>query len=230
MDSDFWYHKGVVLNQKGKNESALNCYKQALKLNNSHTPSIFNLACNYEKLKNYPEAKSWFVKAIAVKDDWPDAYYGLALTCIRLSQTQEAVDAIEKAILYQADEVTNQVLYVRALCYKVNTENAKSLEAYRVIMKDEKSIFDFQNMIAKFNEQMRRKVTGNEDLVTLPWRVDMYTQFKSLNLLSEFNPARYIDLWPYFTTGSGWNIDEIDKVIDLLLKVRFFNRFDSDAL
>ena len=32
MDSDFWYHKGVVLNQKEKNEAALACYKQALKL------------------------------------------------------------------------------------------------------------------------------------------------------------------------------------------------------
>ena len=42
-------------------------------------------------------------------------------------------------------------------------------------MKDETTIFDFQKMIAKYNEAMRRKVTGNEDLVTLPWRVDMYT-------------------------------------------------------
>ena len=47
---------------------------------------------------------------------------------------------------------------------------------------------------------------------------------------SEYNPTRYIDLWPYYTSSSGWNIDEIDKVIDLLLKVRFFNRFDPDSL
>ena len=86
MDSDFWYHKGVVLNQKNHNKAALDCYNQALKLNNSHTPSIFNLACNYEKLKEYAESKSWFLKAIAVKEDWPDAYYGLALTCIRLEE------------------------------------------------------------------------------------------------------------------------------------------------
>ena len=84
MDSDFWYHKGVVLNQKEKNEAALACYKQALKLQSDHTPSIFNLACNYEKLQQYDEAKSWFLKAIQVKDDWPDAYYGLSLVCIRL--------------------------------------------------------------------------------------------------------------------------------------------------
>ena len=149
MDSDFWYHKGVVLNQKNKNESALNCYNQALKLNNTHTPSIFNLACNYEKLGQYEDAKSWFEKAIAVKDDWPDAYYGLALTCIKLNQTQEAVDAIEKAIIHSGQNVEAQVLYVRALSYKVNRDNEMALKAYRVIMKDEKTIFDFQNMISR---------------------------------------------------------------------------------
>ena len=62
MDSDFWYYKGVVLNQKGRKwyDSALACYKQALELNKDHVPSIFNLACNYEKLEQYPEAKEWF--------------------------------------------------------------------------------------------------------------------------------------------------------------------------
>ena len=75
-----------------------------------------------------------------------------------------------------------------------------------------------------------RKKHMTEDPVGLPWRIDMYTQFKSLNLLSDYNPNRYIDLWPYFTSETGWNIDEIDKVTDLLMKVRFFNRFDSDAL
>jgi tetratricopeptide (TPR) repeat protein len=62
MDADFWYYKGVVLNQKGRKwyESALACYKQALQLDKDHTPSIFNIACNYEKLENYTEAKAQF--------------------------------------------------------------------------------------------------------------------------------------------------------------------------
>jgi len=53
MDSDFWYHKGVILNEKQTvtDESALNCYKQAYKLNKKHTASTFNLACSYLKLK-----------------------------------------------------------------------------------------------------------------------------------------------------------------------------------
>ena len=33
MDPEFWYHKGVVLNQKNETDSALKCYQQALSLN-----------------------------------------------------------------------------------------------------------------------------------------------------------------------------------------------------
>lgn len=122
MDSDFWYYKGVVLNQKGRKwyDSALECYKQALELNKNHTPSIFNLACNYEKLEMYPEAKQEFKKAIEVDAAWPDAHYGLALTCIKLKQYQEAVDAIINAVKYSGQSVTPHVLYLRALAHREN--------------------------------------------------------------------------------------------------------------
>jgi CRP-like cAMP-binding protein len=39
-----------------------------------------------------------------------------------------------------------------------------------------------------------------------------------------------IDLWPYYDAYEGWDHDQMGKVISLLHKVRFFNRFDSDAL
>lgn len=91
LDENYWYHKGVVLNQKQLkndkgtvdfNRSALNCYQQALKLNPKHKASIFNLACAYEKLKDYRNAYDWFNRAIKVDDEWPDAHYGLVLCCL----------------------------------------------------------------------------------------------------------------------------------------------------
>ena len=122
---------------------------QALALKSDHTPSIFNLGCNFLKIKDYPEAKKWFSKAISVtvKTPMPDAYYGLCLTCINLGETQEAVDAIEKAIEVSGSEVSNQLKYSRALAYKVNGDLDKALDAYRVIMKDDESIGDFFKMI-----------------------------------------------------------------------------------
>ena len=49
-----------MLNQKSQAESAVQCYRQALKIDEKHLPSIFNLACNLEKLKEYDEALKWF--------------------------------------------------------------------------------------------------------------------------------------------------------------------------
>jgi len=84
LDADYWYHKGVVLNQKQENEYALNCYKQALELNPNHKASIFNLACAFEKLGQYEQALEWFKHAINVDEKWPDAHYGLTLCCLKL--------------------------------------------------------------------------------------------------------------------------------------------------
>lgn len=56
LDSDYWYHKGVVLTGMNENDFALNCYRQALLLKQDHEPSIFNLACSYEKLEKYEDA------------------------------------------------------------------------------------------------------------------------------------------------------------------------------
>ena len=32
QDSDFWYHKGITTGQKNEMQTAIDCYKQALKL------------------------------------------------------------------------------------------------------------------------------------------------------------------------------------------------------
>lgn len=124
MDSDFWYYKGVVLNQKGRQwyESALSCYKQALLLDKDHIPSIFNMACNYEKLKCYPEAKEQFLRAIQAQERWPDAHYGLALVCIKLNQFEEAVKAAENAVKWSGRTPASHVLYMRALAYRENRQ------------------------------------------------------------------------------------------------------------
>ena len=106
-----------------------------MKLNQSHTPSIFNLACNYEKLEDFPKAKKWFLHAIKVKEDWPDAYYGLALTCVRLYEYEEACKYIELAVKWSGDNITPHVLYSRALCHRQNVNNELAQKHYQVIMR-----------------------------------------------------------------------------------------------
>ena len=86
----------------GENEYALNCYKQALKLDPNHLPSRFNLACAFEKLKKYEDASKEFKHAISVDQKQPDAHYGLALCCLKLEKNEDAVRNIENAVKYSA--------------------------------------------------------------------------------------------------------------------------------
>ena len=113
-----------------------------------------------------------------MREDWPDAYYGLTLTCIELEQTGEAVNAIEKAIHYtDPNNVPTQILYVRALAYKVDNQLDKALEHYKVIMKDENTIWDFYKMIQKANEEIRMQ-NQMADPASLHWEVDLLNTFK----------------------------------------------------
>ena len=109
LDSDYWYHKGVVLTGMNENDYALNCYRQALLLKQDHEPSIFNLACSYEKLEKYHDAHQSFTAAIECRENWPDAHYGLALCCLKLKRNQEAVNHIENAKKWSIEEYENKV-------------------------------------------------------------------------------------------------------------------------
>jgi len=72
------------LSQKEQSNSALECYIQALKIDRDHLPSIFNLACNYEKLNKLGSAKEQFLHAIEVNPTWQEALFGIGLVCIKL--------------------------------------------------------------------------------------------------------------------------------------------------
>lgn len=107
-----------------ENEYALNCYNQALILNKDHKASIFNLACAYEKLSKYEEALGWFLHAIDVQKDWPDAHYGLALCCLKLKRNQEAVEHIENAKKWSIEEFKTK-MHKR---YKRQQQKIKEME------------------------------------------------------------------------------------------------------
>jgi CRP-like cAMP-binding protein len=68
----------------------------------------------------------------------------------------------------------------------------------------------------------------SDDLGSINWHVDLYSHFKDLGLVRKMDYD--VDLWPFYDKKQGWNRDKIDHVIDLLKKVRFFNRFDDESL
>ena len=69
-----------------------------------------------------------------------------------------------------------------------------------------------------------------DDPASIEWRVDLYASFFHKNLLPKYHASHNIDLWQYYTSYNGWSIDKADLIIDLLRRVRFFNRFDFESL
>lgn len=96
-------------------------------------------------------------------------------------------------------------------------------------MKDEKSIWDYLNMIQKINADIHLR-NKNVDPASITWEVDLFHSFKTAGLLKEYAPQHYIRFWDYFEPGEGWQFDKVPQVLNLLQKLRFFNRFESDQL
>lgn len=170
-----------------------------------------------------------FEKAIKVQEDWPDAYYGLTLTCIELGLTGQAVSAIEKAISFTKGEIPSQIKYVRALAYKVDNQLERSLAFYQEIMKDEETIWDYMRMLQGINQELRKQ-NLSPDGAKLVQEIDLFHSFTQKGIVQAYDEKLYFNLWSYYTAGEGWNFDKVPQVLDLLKKLRFFNRFEPDQL
>lgn len=93
---------------------------------NTHLPSIFNLACNLEKLNEFAESRKWFEHAIKVKPDWPDALYGLSLVCIKLNSAYDAIKYVKRAIEIEGKSAPVHLKYTLALAYRENGQLEKA--------------------------------------------------------------------------------------------------------
>lgn len=62
------------------------------------------------------------------------------------------------------------------------------------------------------------------------WEVCLYSHFKRLSLLKENHRLMMVDLRSYYRRKEGWIHDRIPDVIKELQLIRFFNRFDREAL
>lgn len=82
-------------------------------------------------------------------------------------------------------------------------------------------------MVSNLNQKI---LDGNlhEDISSMHFHVDLYSHFKELGIVRPHNYE--IDLFPYYNKYEGWIRDKVANVINLLKKVRFFNRFDDETL
>jgi len=68
-DADFWFYKGIMTDKEGFRSAAIDCYKQALLLNQNHFPSMFNVATCYQRQKKFKSSCKWFIRLVQIKPE-----------------------------------------------------------------------------------------------------------------------------------------------------------------
>ena len=84
--------------KKNNLEVAKKIYKEILKEDPNHFPSIVLLGTLSAQTKNFDLAKQLLEKGIKINPDHPEAYYNLGLVCNELSDFKKAISCYEKAI------------------------------------------------------------------------------------------------------------------------------------
>ncbi|KAL4467256.1 hypothetical protein ABPG72_010063 [Tetrahymena utriculariae] len=116
--------KGVGRMKKNKDRSAITAFKQALNFDKAHFPTIYNLACIYERNKKFKCAESWLEIANMFKKNKNDINYGFAIIYYKTQRFEEAYKKIDLLIeelaknLEEEETIPQTHLYLRSLCGK----------------------------------------------------------------------------------------------------------------
>ena len=73
---------------------ALDYYLSGVKIDPQHYGCIYNAGCCHFFTGKFQNARKWFELTTKVNPRRPDGYYGLALSCLKLGQYEEALESI----------------------------------------------------------------------------------------------------------------------------------------
>lgn len=79
-------------------ESAIDSYRQAIRLNPSNIDAMHNLGCSYDVQQRFELGMQWFDRVIQIDPNMHDAYHGYALCAFKLGQPKLAIEKLDKVI------------------------------------------------------------------------------------------------------------------------------------
>jgi protein O-mannosyl-transferase len=120
---------GVVCDNTGRYQEAIENYKQAVKINTDYSEAYYNLGLACGKLGRREEEVEAYKQAIRIKPDYAKAYCNLGVACDVLDRRQDAIEAYKQAIRikpdYAAAYLNLGVTYYRLGRYKDAVEPYK---------------------------------------------------------------------------------------------------------
>lgn len=117
---DAYDNLGLAYRKVGKLNDAEKNYLKSYNLNSKNLNSILNLAVVYGINKNYLKASEFYKKAIALKPQDPEGYYGNCQTLVNAGNEKEALNyCLKTKELYerQNSPYIGDISYILAIAY-----------------------------------------------------------------------------------------------------------------
>ena len=100
---EFWFRRGLALEEEGRPEEAVHAYTQALEAGHPRPELAFNLGNLMYGLQKTEEAAQCFALATEIEDDYVEAWNNLGNALAELDRADEAIAAFQAAIRLEAD-------------------------------------------------------------------------------------------------------------------------------
>lgn len=120
---------GILLEEHGKLEEALERYLQVLEREPENAVVLFNIGNIYQKLNRFDEAEKAYKEAIAKENEFSDALNNLSWVYLQKQDYAAAHDYVDKALSCKSNK---QFYYLdtKAQIYLAQGEIEKAIEAY----------------------------------------------------------------------------------------------------
>jgi hypothetical protein len=145
-----------------------------------------------------------------------------------VGKTSDAVEHIKRALEVEGPTAKEHLKYALALAYRSNLQFDEANKAYLPIMKDEKTVYAYREMIDRKNkETLEQNLEGEIAGVCLA--IDLYSHFQEMGYTKP-KFAFETDMFQFYDPTEGWQFDRIPHAVDMLRNIRFFNRFKPEQL
>ncbi|MBI80230.1 MAG: tetratricopeptide repeat protein [Pseudomonadota bacterium] len=126
--ADEWFSLALEFDQVGGQQDACLAYREALKINSSHTSSLINLGRILHKEKNYDEAEQLYSEALSVDPENSIAAFNLGVIFEDKGYPKDAIQAYKISIDIKPDMIDAH--YNLALLYKKLGDEKSSLKHF----------------------------------------------------------------------------------------------------
>jgi tetratricopeptide (TPR) repeat protein len=157
LKPETYYAAGQLSEAQGRFDNAIHQYKQALKADPYHRPSLYRLGVVYTHLKQYDAAIDAWKRYIAATDNAPAGFANLGFTQEAAGQTAAAQASFKKGISLDPKNQPCRVNY--GLLLARHGQEAQALEQFSAVLTPAQShynlgsVYEQQKKIPQAREQ-----------------------------------------------------------------------------